>query len=67
MNGMKRRLVMAPAMKRPIGTAIEVFDAIRQSVEPPEEIMTEAPVAFWSTPTCIRTLADMPWPPQRAK
>jgi SpoVK/Ycf46/Vps4 family AAA+-type ATPase len=63
MNGMKRRLVMAPLINKPANDPVAVFEGIRGGIKPPTEIDS---IAYWNDKSAIAdTVKDMKWPPER--
>ena len=66
MEGMKRALVVWPAIKRRIDSPEAVFDAIAASVTPPPELEGELP-PLWRRQSYrdADRLAQLSWPPKR--
>lgn len=64
MDGMKRHLIMAPRMKREIGSAREVFSSIIASIFAPPEMPTPP---LWSSTTDLALIDKITWPPKRTQ
>lgn len=63
MEGMKRALILWPAMRRPVNDPVEVLRAVVASVSPPPEY--DPRPALWEDRSLLKTFADMIWPPPR--